>query len=55
MLNTPQGKAFVNDLSRQWDAFTLLGDTPEKTAHQVGLRDAFKHIKSIQSGELINE
>jgi hypothetical protein len=54
-LSSPDGEAFVNELELTWDKFDLMGGTPEETAYNVGLRDAFKFIKMLQNGELIHE
>ena len=55
VLSSEQGQEFVDELRTTWDAHKLIGDTPEDTAYNVGLRDAFKFIKDIQDGVFINE
>ena len=54
-LNIEEGKEFVDELRDTWDAFDLIGDTPERTAYNVGLRDAFKFIEGLQRGDFIHE
>ena len=55
LLNTPDGELLVEELSLTWDQFTLIGETEQMTAYNVGLRDAFKFIQMIQTGALIHE
>jgi len=53
LLNTENGLALMAELEGDWDAFNLLGATPQDTAYGCGKRDAFKYLKQLQSGELI--
>jgi hypothetical protein len=55
LLNTPDGEVLVDELEDAWDQNVLLGSSPERTAYNVGLRDAFKFIRMLQTGELIHE
>ena len=50
-LNTPDGMAVMDDLREAWDAHNLLGPTPQETAYNVGLRDAYQYLKNIQKGD----
>ena len=54
ILSTPAGQDLVEELAQTWDVHKLIGTTPEQTAYNVGLRDAFKFISMLQTGELIN-
>ena len=49
-LLTPSGEALVDELEIMWDSYGLMGDSPEQTGHNVGLRDAYKFIKQLQKG-----
>jgi len=55
VLNSPEGEALMQELADMWDANTLLGDSPERTAYNVGLRDAFKFMDMLRNGDFINE
>ena len=55
LLNTQDGKVFVDELEDTWDQFNLMGDTPEDTAYNVGLRDAYKFIRTLQTQDIANE
>ena len=55
LLTTPAGKDLVGELEETWDVHKLIGVTPEMTAYNVGLRDAFKFITMLQSGEMIRD
>jgi hypothetical protein len=54
VLSSEQGQELVDELEATWDAHKLIGATPEDTAYNVGLRDAFKFIKDIQDGAFID-
>jgi hypothetical protein len=54
VLSSEQGQELVTELEATWDAHKLIGATPEATAYNVGLRDAFKFIKDIQEGAFID-
>ena len=54
ILCSEQGQELVDELEATWDAHKLIGATPEDTAYNVGLRDAFKFIKDIQDGAFID-
>jgi len=45
------GKALLRRLRRQWDVDELLGDTPEKTAYNVGKRDALRDVETLADYE----
>ncbi len=51
LLRSDDGQLLLEEIEIMWDAYTLIGATPEKTAYNVGLRDAFKHIYSLSTGE----
>jgi hypothetical protein len=54
-LNTPQGTQLVDELEEAWDVHTLLGGTPEQTAYNVGLRDAYRFVRDLQDGAFLEE
>ena len=51
LLMSDNGKALMIELEVTWDQFVLLGESPEVTAYNVGLRDAYKFLKALQAGE----
>jgi hypothetical protein len=55
LLSTDDGKLLLVELADQWDAHTLMGDTPQRTGHAVGLRDAYRYVIALANGELIHE
>jgi len=55
LLSTPAGEDLVAELAETWDVHKLIGATPEITAYNVGLRDAYKFITMLQTGELIHD
>ena len=54
-LSTEGGSALLEELEEVWEPDTLMGDNPQDTAYNVGLRDAFKFMKQLQNGEFIHE
>lgn len=54
-LNTSNGELLVKELEIIWEPDSLMGDNPEETAYNVGLRDAFKFIMQLKTGAFINE
>lgn len=55
LLSTPDGEMFVDELQAAWDPYRLIGDTPEDTAYNVALRDAYYFVRSLQRGDDIRE
>ncbi len=53
VLNTDDGQRLIEELSINWDGFTIMGETPQETGHRVGLRDAFKYLIALKNGDLI--
>jgi predicted Rdx family selenoprotein len=48
LLGSPGGAALIRYLEVLWSRRGL-GDTPEKTAYRVALRDALEQLKDIQT------
>jgi hypothetical protein len=55
LLDTEAGSELLDELRTTWDSYKIIGATPEETAYNVGLRDAFKFIEGLQRGDFINE
>ena len=51
LLTSDAGKELMAELATTWDQFMLIGETPEVTAYNVGLRDAYKFLQGLQAGE----
>ena len=51
LLKTPDGEILMEELRIMWDLPTLLGDTPEFTAHNVGQRDAYYYLQWLRDNE----
>lgn len=54
-LATDEGQYIMDELKAEWDPINILGDTPQKTGYNCGLRDAFKFMEMLQNGDLIHE
>jgi hypothetical protein len=55
MLMTENGQEFVNELEAAWDVHNLIGQDAQDTAHLVGLRDAYRFVRSLQRGDFLND
>lgn len=55
LLSSEDGQELIKELSQNWDAFNLLGDNPQDTGYNCGLRDAFVFLRELQSGEHIGK
>jgi len=55
VLNTTDGEKLMEELNEIWNPDILFADSPQELAYKAGLRDAFMLLKSLQSGEYINE
>lgn len=55
LLSTRDGEVLMDELAVVWNPYSLMGDDPQKTAYNVGLRDAYEFLKALQTGELIHE
>jgi hypothetical protein len=55
LLDTESGTELIDELRQTWDGYKIIGASPEETAYNVGLRDAFKFMEGLQHGDFINE
>jgi hypothetical protein len=55
LLGQDVAQQLLQELKDTWDPYNLLGDTPERTAYNCGLRDAYKFLEELQSGALIRD
>lgn len=54
-LNTETGQKLINELATEWDRYQLRGEDTDETIYNIGLRDAYRFLKALQTGELIHE
>lgn len=51
LLRSTGGQALLNMLEGMWCPSTLMGETPEKTAYNVALRDAYTMLYDMSKLE----
>jgi hypothetical protein len=54
LLNTDDGKAFVEELRDQLAPVSINPDNPTRMAYHVGQRDAYEYVAALQRGDMID-
>ena len=55
MLTSPSADLLMDDLKAKFDPTEFDPSNPTTLAYQAGMRDAYRYIEALATGEFINE